>query len=160
MSSSISNGEIVHMMLNTAGTVVERTKHIVSLLAEKYNLSYDSLAVSKWMERMWEDRRKLLRKKDNEKLLNDWLSKSFIYFSNKENCPPSPEMGRPRKKLSDNPCLKLENSILNSIIELLEAATRGQNVSNKDLLLKLIKRSETKWRDLDHKRSSSLSMPV
>ena len=61
MSSSITNGEIVHMMLNTAGTVVERTKHIASLLAEKYSLIYDLLAVSKGMERMWGDRRKLLR---------------------------------------------------------------------------------------------------
>ena len=37
------------------------------------------------MERMWEDKRKLLPKKDNKKLLNDWLSKPFIDFSNKEN---------------------------------------------------------------------------
>ena len=140
------------MMVNTKGTVVERTKHFASLLAEKYNLHMiHQQCLNEW---------NLCGEKGESFFIKRTMSNFYtIGWANPSLSSAIRKIVLLHLKWDIQEKSLVIPSIWNwkiafwtRIIEQLQTAAMDQNVSNKDLLQKLIKRSESKWKEVDHKR--------
>ena len=126
------------MLKSTATTVKDKSKEVAKDLTEPEHVHL----ISRRIESLWGQRRTLMKNPvKNADELEQWRRESFevpVAFS-------IPDVGRPRKRLSDNPGQRTENKILDPIIKQLEDLAEQQNIDPQVLLNKLVERSNTKW---------------
>ena len=144
-----------------AAEILERLcqKHGVRLSKREYNNKKRAIT------REIEDLKKLIK---NKKDVNIWREKLCILLETPTSSPESqvryslkedkPAMGRPVKKLKDNPQPKTFLKIVDSVLDVIEDHAEKQGVSASYLLDELCKRGKKKFKTDETSKSEILSV--
>ena len=121
--------------------------------------------VARNIQKQWDLRRDLVRKGDTENL-ESWRAEVFPIPTTSQSSNESGDVpsvvgpGRPKKRLSDNPVRKTENSILDRLLESIEQFAEQECVPPQTLLQKLVQRSKEKWDKEPTEPSGKCHVPV
>lgn len=151
----LTNKDIEDLVQQAEGYRVQDKFSNVALQIGNEKQKYD---LARKIKRQWEIRTKLMKVKNSSELdrwrnevfqceVRESISRTVIGNDSYDSTPSasSNSGGRPKKRLSDNPCHKTENNILDPLITHLECAAAEEDVTPHFLLEKLVQRAQQKW---------------
>ena len=147
-----TNEDIEKYMLAATSFKVEEKLNEVALIISNPSQKYD---IARKIKIQWDIRSSILKKVDNVDELNSWRGKTFLVASKPDTIDSATSSaannypkkgGRKKLRLSDTPCTKTENNLLDPLLSHLECAAAEEGVDPHFLLEKLVLRAHQKWK--------------